>query len=103
MGEWGFRHYMEAEGYRYLTSASTAPREGDLVVKVSLTDWPLDRSVTDRLSLVESSAAESGSPVRVMNFPANAGFYGTHWGKLPYTFSGLPVERLDVYRVGPPA
>jgi len=102
VGEWGFRHYMEAEGYRYLTSASTAPREGDLVVRVGLMDWPLDHSVTDQLSLVGSSAAESGSPLRVMSLPANAGFYGTHWGKLPFTFSVLPVERLDVYRVGPP-
>ncbi len=102
VGEWGFRHYMEAEGYRYLTSASTAPQEGDLVVRVGLMNWPLKRSVTDRLSLVESSVAESACPLRVMSFSASAGFYGTYWGKLPYSFSGLPVETFDVYRVGPP-
>ncbi len=101
VGEWGLRHYMESQGYLYLTSDSTAPREGDLVVRVGLMEWPLEKSVTDRMSLVETDSVQSGNPLRVMNFAANAGFYGTYWGKLPYTFSNQPLETFSVYRVGP--
>ena len=88
------------QGYRYLTTASTEPREGDLVVRAGLMDWPLDKSVTDRLELVDSSQVRPSGPLQVMNFDASAGFYGSHWGKLPYTFSYRPVETFDVYRCG---
>ncbi len=101
VGEWGFRHYMESQGYRYLTTASTEPREGDLVVKTSLMGWPLDSSVERRLHLVDSLAWQQSSPLQVMSITANAGFYGTFWGKLPYTFTREPVEIFDVYSVGP--
>lgn len=99
VGEWGLRHYMEAEGYRYLTSASTEPAEGDLIVRAGLMDWPLAGSVVERLELVDSAGVQSDNPIRVMNFPANAGLYGSYWGKLPFTFSNRAVETFDVYRV----
>ncbi|MDO8736254.1 MAG: glycosyltransferase family 39 protein [Thermoleophilia bacterium] len=101
VGEWGLRHYMEGEGYRYLTSASMEPAEGDLVVRAGLMDWPLDNSVVQRLELVDSTGVRSDDPIRVMNFAANAGLYGSHWGKLPFTFSDRPVETFDIYRVKP--
>ncbi|MHB9111233.1 MAG: glycosyltransferase family 39 protein [Thermoleophilia bacterium] len=100
VGEWGLRHYMESEGYRYLTSASTEPAEGDLVVRAGLMDWPLNSSVVERLNLVDSTGVLSDNPIRVMNFPANAGLYGSHWGKLPFALSNRPVETFVVYRVG---
>lgn len=100
VGEWGLRHYMEAEGYRYLTSASTEPADGDLVVRAGLIDWPLDRSISQRLYLVDSTGVQSDDPIRVMSFPANAGLYGSYWGKLPFTFSNRDVETFQVYRVG---
>lgn len=101
VGEWGFRHYMEAQGFQYLTSASKEPREGDLIVRATLMDWPLQKSVTDRIYLIDEFREESANPVRVMNIEADAGFYGSHWGFMPYTISGEPVEIFKVYSVGP--
>lgn len=101
VGEWGFRHYMEAQGYRYLTSASTEPREGDLIVRASLMDWPLQKSVTDRIFLIDEFEEESANPVHVMSIEADAGFYGSYWGFMPYVIAGVPVERYKVYHVGP--
>lgn len=100
VGEWGFRHYMEAQGYRYLTSASEAPAEGDLVVLTGLMEWPLAESLKARLELVETTEAGTRLPLRVMSFEAGAGFYGSHWGDLPYAYSRQPLERFEVYRVG---
>lgn len=100
VGEWGFRHYMEAQGYRYLTSASEAPVEGDLVVMTGLMDWPLADSVQTRLELLESSDTGTRLPLKVMEFEASAGFYGSHWGDLPWAFSRRPLEQFEIYRVG---
>lgn len=100
VGEWGFRHYMESQGYRYLTSASEAPAEGDLVVTTSLMDWPLAESVRARLEPLETMEADGRLPLTVMGFEASAGFYGSHWGDLPYAASRQPLERFEVYRVG---
>ncbi|MHB1360971.1 MAG: glycosyltransferase family 39 protein [Thermoleophilia bacterium] len=99
VGEWGFRHYMESQGYRYLTTDSTAPAPGDLIVKPRLSDWPLAGQVTSRMKLIGTTAVEGTLPVRVMSFEAGAGLYGNFWGPLPYSISDAPIERFDVYQV----
>jgi hypothetical protein len=102
VGEWGFRHYMETKGYRYLTSVSTAPEAGDLIVRPTNMDWPLADSLRSRMKLMEVPAVEWGFPLRVMSIDDDAGFYGSYWGQLPYTFTRSPVERFEVYRVVAP-
>ena len=99
VGEWGFRHYMESRGYRYLTSTDTSPRDGDLVIRAGFSDWPLDRAVTDRMHLISTTAVEWQVPLRVMSFETSAGFYGSHWGLLPYAITGTPVEEFEVYQI----
>ena len=64
-------------------------------------DWPLQKTVTDRIYLIDEFREESGNPVRVMNIEADAGFYGSHWGFMPYTISSEPLEHFTVYSVGP--
>lgn len=102
VGEWGFRHYMESQGYRYLTSADASPAEGDIIVRSSFTDWPLSPAVVDRMYLIENTEAQWTMPLRVMSFDANAGFYGSHWGLLPYAVTDAPLERFEVFQIGPP-
>ncbi|MCL4472618.1 MAG: glycosyltransferase family 39 protein [Actinobacteria bacterium] len=99
VGEWGFRHYMESEGYQYLTTDSTAPVAGDLIVKPRLSEWPLADQVTSRMRLVGTTVVQGSLPVRVMSFEAGAGLYGNFWGPLPYSVSDAPIERFDVYQV----
>lgn len=38
-------------------------------------------------------------PVRVMDIPDGAGFYGSCWGPLPFVFTKHPVERFELYQV----
>ena len=99
VGEWGFRHYMESEGYKYLTSTSTAPRPGDLIIRPSFMNWPLEGSLLGRIQRIEVPAVTWSVPLRVMSMDADAGFYGTYWGRLPYTITSSPVEQFEVYRV----
>ena len=99
VGEWGFRHYMESQGYRYLTSDSTAPVPGDIVVKPKLSDWPLADEVTGHMRLIGTTDVQGSLPVRVMSFEAGAGLYGNFWGPLPYSVSSAPIERFEVYQI----
>ena len=101
VGEWGFRHYMEAQGYRYLASSNSSPAEGDIIVRSGFTDWPLSPAVVDRMYLVENTEAQWTMPLRVMSFDANAGFYGSHWGLLPFAVTDAPLERFEVFQIGP--
>lgn len=101
VGEWGFRHYMESKGYKYLTSTDTSPAEGDLIVQPMFMEWPLAPSLTSRMHLIEITDVQWSVPIRVMNFEGSAGFYGSYWGLLPYTFTSLPLEKFKIYQVGP--
>lgn len=42
---------------------------------------------------------KSKLPVRVMDIPAGAGFYGSCWGPLPFVVTGHPVERFELFQV----
>lgn len=101
VGEWGFRHYMEAQGYRYLTSADDSPAPGDLIVSPSVADWPLAPSLANRVEHLETVEIGWTVPLRLMSFEADAGFYGTYWGLLPSSPGGGPLESFVVLRVGP--
>ncbi len=100
VGEWGFRHYMEAAGFHYLSRGNESPAAGDIIVRPSVADWPLAPAVRDRMQVAEVREVEWGFPLRLMGRDADAGFYGTYWGLLPYSPSRTPLERFTVYRVG---
>lgn len=101
VGEWGFRHYMESQDYTYLSSTNESPREGDIVVRAEFSDWPLAGPVRERMQLIGTDEIDWNVPLRVMSFRSSAGFYGTHWGDLPYAITAEPVERFEIYRIGP--
>ncbi|GBE57167.1 hypothetical protein BMS3Abin01_00076 [bacterium BMS3Abin01] len=101
IGEWGFRHYMEAEGYKYLSSGNEEVATGDIIVSPGVADWPLAETVSSRMQPVETIEAHSGFPVRILGRQADAGFYGTYWGTMPFAISRTPVEIFQVFVVGP--
>ncbi len=101
VGEWGLRWYMEQEGYRYLATDETGPEEGDIIVIPYLMGWPLSPGVTGRMELTDVVEDDWALPLRVMDFQSEAGYYGSHWGALPWSFSNSPVETFRVYRTGP--
>jgi hypothetical protein len=100
-GEWGFRHYMEAQGYSYTTSDGASVADGDVLV---MPDVPcpagLDPRFVARLHLVEVLASHNTFPLKTMSFEAHAGFYSNFHGLLPYSFSRAPLDRLRVFSVG---
>jgi 4-amino-4-deoxy-L-arabinose transferase-like glycosyltransferase len=100
-GEWGFRHYMEAEGYRYMTSDGAGVADGDILV---MPDIPcpagLDPQFVARLRLVDVIESGRRFPLRTMSFEAHAGFYSDFHGLLPYSLSRAPLDRIRAFTVG---
>jgi hypothetical protein len=100
IGEWGMHHYMDAEGFRYLTSDSNEPRLDDLVIIAEVPRlWNPSTSLGPRLELIEVREVRSRWPVHVMNLRTHAGYYSSLWGYHPFVWSREPVERFGVFRV----
>ena len=101
-GEFGLRYYMEEGGYQELP-LDKLPDEGDMIIQSPLGNWrAFSEELDHRLELYERIDYGGYIPVRVTSHRSNAGFYGSHWGILPFSLSTDEVEEYLVYRVLPP-
>lgn len=102
IGEFGFRYYMEQQGFQELPGGRADElRKGDYIVQSPLADpRPLPAGVAGRVELVDRIEYPGTNPIRTINFGADAGFYGHFWGTLPFSLDDGPVEEYLVYRVG---
>lgn len=101
VGEWGMRHYFDLAGARYLPAESDSPRPGDLVVIPEMPRfWVPSPALQRRLQPWATREFVSPLPLRLFNRRSGAGFYGHHWGLLPFAISGEPDEVFAVMQVG---
>jgi hypothetical protein len=102
-GEWGFRHYIEREGFAPIASDGAGVREGDLL---AVPDTPapafLEDSLVARLRPVGVIESAQHFPLKVMSFSAHAGFYSNFHGALPFALSAGPLERVRLFRITAP-
>lgn len=95
-GEFGFRYYLEKQGFIVLNDKSEI-KTGDIVIYSTLASpsnpWPEG-------SYAELSRSEPGDgfPFRVWNWWAGAGFYTNRMGPLPIAFSREIEDRIIVYQ-----
>jgi len=100
--EFGVRYYLERQGFEELANDSDL-RQGDLVVFPLLAGSDIPAEQGRRLQLVAEVTPESWSPVRITDHRAGAGFYGSRWGLLPFSFSADGIDKYQIYRVALPA
>jgi hypothetical protein len=110
-GELGFRWYLErVAGLEVLPSDSSAPRPGDRILKsmVLSTASPDDGSsgryrlhpeVVRSIESVEIREEPDAWPIRIHNSYAGAGFYGHQAGFMPWAYSDVLHDKLQVWRV----
>lgn len=103
LGEFGFRYYMEKQGFRYL-GVSAIAESGDLVIRSALDAGvePLEIVLPppEEYSLVvEVEDINDAFPVRTRSYWAEAGFYNHRMGPLPYTVSTEKIDELTTYRL----
>ncbi|MCK4353174.1 glycosyltransferase family 39 protein [candidate division WOR-3 bacterium] len=100
VGEWGFRYYMEREGYSYLLSSDNSPKEGDILVIPTIPcPWKIDSKLKVRIALIKTEDYKGRIPIKVMNPETHTGFYSSGFGLLPYSFSTEKLESFNIYRV----
>ncbi|HJO22876.1 MAG TPA: glycosyltransferase family 39 protein [Myxococcota bacterium] len=104
VGNWGFQHYLDREGFRPVLPLEFAPLE------LSPGDWlAVPRNVAQldvgehqrRAEVVEVRSWERTSwlPLRTTHLDAASGFYSHRFGYTPYAWSCEPVERVQLGRV----
>ncbi|MHB8859943.1 MAG: ArnT family glycosyltransferase [Thermoleophilia bacterium] len=101
VGEFGFRYYMEQQGFRELPK-DTQVAEGDLIIQSPLADpRPFSEVMERRVELIDTVGYSGLLPLRTISFSSKAGFYGHFWGILPWSVDFGNVEEYLVYRVVP--
>lgn len=100
IGEWGFRHYMNKNGYRYLLSDNNSPQSGDLIVRADLAGlhW-MSAELRSRCEVIQTVDMNEDLPLRILNPQAKAGFYSHSFGLLPFSFSKARLEHFTLFRV----
>ena len=99
LGEFGFRYYMQQQGFEYLGVRSHADR-GDLVIESHINAADVVAPLPPgsyRVLAVERP--EDRFPLRVMSPWAGAGFYAHLMGPLPEMFSRTPLDEFTVYEL----
>lgn len=99
-GEFGLRYYLDQKGYRYLLLDDNRPVAGDTIVQPFLPgSHPLAPELSKRVEFQEEKVLTGSIPIKIINPPASAGFYGDRWGALPYSFSTRELDHIYVYLV----
>jgi len=103
IGEFGFRYYMELQGFTELPKdRPEVLRDGDLIVQSPLADpRPFSDEMAERMEQVDTVGYHGMTPFRSISFKSRAGFYGHFWGILPFSVDFGNIEEYLVYRVVP--
>jgi 4-amino-4-deoxy-L-arabinose transferase-like glycosyltransferase len=99
-GHWGFQYYMQQLGAAPFDMFRSEIKGGDTVVQ------PKNNVNTRRVSpeLVASTdllEMNLNYGITVLNINANAGFYASVAGPLPFSFGPTPPERYTIYHLKP--
>jgi len=87
----GFGYFLSLQGWRPLEPESAVPSGGLLALSprtLAPRFWPSLRHPR----LAAQRDARTLNPIRVFDRQSGAGFYGSIWGPLPYSFSRQPIE-----------
>lgn len=104
VGQWGLHHYLSHQGF----AAVVPPMYGR--PRLEMGDWVASaRNVAqidvssdlDRYGMERTWTFETRHwlPLRTTNPDAGAGFYSSHYGYVPFAWSRLPFDRVQLGRV----
>lgn len=99
VGHWGFQYYMERAGFTHLDFGNPDLEPGDrvIVAEMHTVSNRSMRELPPRKSILGVYYRRPRIPVLTMNEFAGAGLHGSFLGLLPYTYSRLPLETVEVW------
>jgi hypothetical protein len=100
MGHWGFQYYMQELGAEPVDMRKNNVTRGDTIVlpKNNVNTRPLAPQFVASTELLEINVNYG---VTLLNINADAGFYASVAGPLPFAFGPTPVERYTIYHLKP--
>jgi hypothetical protein len=99
--ESGLRYYLEQRSIPALRSTDLRPRGGDLIVKQKSFTYSLSSELEPLLICIRHIDLLDAFPIRTFCSEAGAGFHDSHFGLVPYSFSTVPLDRIEIEEVSP--
>src|SRR5262245_1457280 len=100
--ESGLRFYLEQQGIVTLSNRDVTPGPGDLIVRHrGLYGYSLAEPLSTSLISLKTFTVDVGFPVRIYSAPSGAGFHDSGAGLVPFTFSRLPYDSVEIAQVSP--
>ena len=100
--ESGLRYYLEQNNIKTLDYTNVAPNGGDFIVRQSgLFRYGLSPMLEPYLIPIRGWDLSDRFPLRTFNEEAGAGFHGSRFGLVPYTFSYAIHDRVDIVQLSP--
>lgn len=100
--ESGLRFYLEQQGIVTLATDDVSPGPSDLIVRhKGPFSYSLAEQIATRLTVLKTFALNNPFPLRVYSLPAGAGFHDSGAGLVPFTFSRVPYDPVEVVQMSP--
>jgi hypothetical protein len=101
-GHWGFQHYMESHGATAIDTATTEMQYGDRVIlPENNANLQIPDELMKHLRIADELTFPTFSLATTLHMKANAGYYSSVFGPLPFTFQQSPPEKYWVLTVVP--
>ncbi|MBN2406698.1 MAG: glycosyltransferase family 39 protein [Elusimicrobia bacterium] len=104
-GEWGYRYYMEEQGFGYILKDRPEQDDGDIVVVAGMPSYAgLDPLLLKKLDITKSFVYMHDSPIQTSSFETHGCLYSDWDGRTPLSFSfgKGQKERFHIFRVSEP-
>jgi hypothetical protein len=98
--ESGLRFYVEEAGGDVLPADSLSPKGGDMIVR-DVFAYGLSEELSIRLVHARTDVLADRFPIRTFNMNAGAGFHDSRFGRVPYTLSRAPYDRVSLWQLSP--
>ena len=100
--ESGLRFYLEQNGIVTLATTDVTPGPSDLIVRHNgLFGYSLAEPIAVKLTVLKTFPLNDRIPLRLYSRPSGAGFHDNGAGMVPFTFSRLPYDSVEIAQVSP--
>ena len=99
--ESGLRFYLEQQGVDTLAATDLDPMGGDLIVRHDMFRYGLAEELAVLLIRLHRYELTDWFPIRTFNPQAGAGFHDSRFGLVPYTWSSVPFDYVEVSQLSP--
>ncbi len=99
--ESGLRFYLENLGVDNLARDDRRPVGSDIIIRENMYDISMGEDIEVMVTELKRFPIESGFPVHTYGLESHAGFWGSHFGLVPYVLSSKPDDVIRAVQINP--